>query len=157
MHTRPGPIPPWNEVLRACATGDLNQCAFGMRLRLVTDRHEPRTVGLVLSSGRRSVDLNPVYVCTCGAFALGTRSAVAIDDVSTANGATRFVDVLISAMKQVRAELAPAAEPHLRTIGAELHGGLLRKLAIHATRWNLPPYALLGRTRARPAECWHRA
>lgn len=153
---RPSPTPPWNEVLRACASGDLNQCAFGMRLRLTTDRHEPRTVGLVLSSGRRSLDLDPVYVCTCGGFVLGARSAVAIDDVSTANGATRFVDVLLVAMRQVRPELATAADPHLRTIGAELHASLLRRLAIHATRWNLPPYALLGRTRARPAECWHR-
>lgn len=154
MH-RSSPTPPWNEVLRACATGDLNQCAFGMRLRLTTDRHEPRTVGLVLSSGRRSVDLDPVYVCTCGALVLGTRSAVAIDDVSTMNGGARLVDVLLVAMRHVRPELASAADPHLRTIGAELHAGLLRKLAVHATRWNLPPYALLGRTRARPAECWH--
>lgn len=153
---RPSPTPPWNEVLRACATGELNQSAFGMRLRLTTDRHEPRTVSLVLSSGRRSVDLDPVYVCTCGGFVLGTRNAVAIDDVSTTNGATRFVDVLLVAMRRVRPELATAADPLLRTIGGELHAGLLRKLAIHATRWNLPPYALLGRTRARPAECWHR-
>lgn len=108
---RPSPTPPWNEVLRACAAGELNQSAFGIRLRLTTDRHEPRTVGLVLSSGRRSIDLDPMYVCICGAFALGKRGAVAIDDVSTANGATRFVDLLVIAMRQVRPELVKAADP----------------------------------------------
>lgn len=157
MHPRPCPTnPPWNEVLRACASGEIHQCAFGLQLRLTTDRHEPRTVGLVLSSGRRSVELGSIYVCTCGGFVLGARSAAAIDDVSTANGATKFVEALLVAMRQVRPELASAADPHLRTVAAELHAGALRKLAIHATRWNLPPYALLGRTRARPAECWHR-
>ena len=88
---------------------------------------------------------------------LGTREAIAIDDVSTATGATKFVDVLVAAVRRVRTELAVAADPHLRTIASELHANVLRQLCIHSTRWNLPPYALLGRTRARPAECWHRA
>lgn len=158
MHSRAcPPNPPWNEVLRACASGDLHQCAFGMRLRLRTDRLEPRTVGLVLTSGQRSADLEPVYVCPCGGFALGGRDAVTIDDVSTVTGATKFVDVVVATMRQLRSELTGATEPHLRTIATELHAGLLRQLCIHATRWNLPPYALLGRTRARPAECRHRA
>jgi hypothetical protein len=127
-----------------------------MHLRLGTNRLEPRTVLLVLTSGRRSVDFDPVYVCPCGGFVLGTREAIVIDDVSTATGATKFVDVLVAAMRGVRAELSGATDPHLRTIAAELHASVLRQLCIHATRWNLPPYALLGRTRARPAECWHR-
>jgi hypothetical protein len=114
-------------------------------------------VGLVLSSGRRSVDLEPVYVCPCGGFALGRREAISIADVSTVTGAGKFSDVVVAAMRLVRVELVGASEPQLRTIAAELHGGLLRQLCIHATRWNLPPYALLGRTRARPAECCHQA
>lgn len=158
MPSKPSPpLPPWNEVLRACASGDLHQSAVGMRLRLKTDRHEPRTVGVVLISGQRSVDLEPVYVCPCGGLALGPRDAIAIDDVSTVTGAAKLVDVLVVAMRQARAELTNAADPLLRTIASELHAGLLRQLCIHATRWNLPPYALLGKTRARPAECWHRA
>jgi len=108
-------------------------------------------VGLVLSSGQRSADLESVYVCPCGGFALGGRDAITIDDVSTVTGTTKFVDVVVAAMRQVRSELTGATDPHLRTIATDLHAGLLRQLCIHATRWNLPPYALLGRTRARPA------
>ena len=114
-----------------------------MRLRLRTHRLEPRTVGLVLSSGQRSADLESVYVCPCGGFALGGRDAITIDDVSTVTGTTKFVDVVVAAMRQVRSELTGPTDPHLRTIATDLHAGLLRQLCIHATRWNLPPYAAL--------------
>lgn len=147
---------PWSEVLRACAANELHPCVFGMSVRLGTDRLEPRDVRLVLESAKRSVDLDPVYACPCGAFALGTRNAVLVEDIATSTGAAKMTAALAIAMKQARVELNTASEPHLRTVAAELHANLLRRLCIHATRWNLPPYATLGRTRARPAECWHR-
>jgi hypothetical protein len=122
----------------------------------MTDRLEPRTVGLVLESGKRSVDLEAAYICPCGAFSLGHEGAVTIDDLATATGAVRFIDLATIALRGLRSELQAAADPHLRTVATELHGDLQRRLAVHATRWNLPPYATLGRTRARPAKCWHR-
>jgi hypothetical protein len=150
------PTPPWNEVLRACQVGDLDPCVFGAHIRLVTDRLEPRTVGLVLESGKRSADLAPTYVCTCGAIVLGGEGAIVIEDLATVTGAVRFVDVVLAALRQLRSELRPASEAQLRTVGSEIHADLMRRLCVHATRWNLPPYALLGKTRARPAKCWHR-
>jgi hypothetical protein len=150
------PPPPWNEVLRACAAGELHQSAFGFRVVLTTHRLEPRNVGVVLSSGRRSTAVGSVYVCPCGAFVLGERDSVVVDDLATANGASRFLELLLPSIRELRSELAPAAASHLRTIGAELHAQIVLAVAVHATRWNLPPYALLGRTRARPSECWHR-
>ena len=149
-------VPPWNEVLRACTTGELNPCAFGMRVCLRRDRHEPRTVGLILNSGKRSSDLEPVYVCPCGAFALGDPGSLVIDDISTTTGAATCVDRLAVSMLQLRVELASAPSPVLRTVAVEIHADLVRQLAVHATRWNIPPFALLGRTRARPAQCVHR-
>lgn len=157
MRSPPGlPPPPWNEILRACAAGELHQSAFGLRVMLTTQRLEPRNVAVVISSGRRSTSLGPVYICPCGAFAFGEREALVVDDFLTANGATKLLDVLLVGIRQLRPELADAATPHLRTIGAELHAQIVMAVAVHATRWNLPPYALLGRTRARPADCWHR-
>ena len=150
------PTPPWSEVLRACRDGELDPFVFGARIRLVTNRLEPRTIGLVLESGKRSADLLPAYVCECGAFALGHEGGVSIEDLATATGAVRFVDVVLAALRQLRPELKPASDAHLRTVGAEIHADLMRRLCVHATRWNLPPYALLGKTRARPAKCWHR-
>jgi len=147
---------PWNEVLRACATGDLHACSFGMRICLRRDRHEPRHVGLVLNSGRRSLDIKPVYVCPCGALVLGEPNERVIDDISTETGAALCVDGLIGSMRQLRAELAAVAASVLRAVAVEIHADLVRQLAVHATRWNIPPYAVLGRTRARPAECVHR-
>jgi hypothetical protein len=81
-------------VLRACASGDLHPSVFGVRVRLVTDRLEPRVVGLVLQSEKRSVDLEPAYVCSCGAFALAGEGAVTVDDLATTTGAVRFIDVV---------------------------------------------------------------
>lgn len=80
-----------------------------------------------------------------------------IDDISTVTGVTKFIDILVGTMREARPELLSASDSHLRTIAAEIHATTLRQLCIHATRWNLPPYALLGKTRARPADCWHRA
>lgn len=147
---------PWNEVLRSCTTGELDPCAFSMRVCLRRDRHEPRTVGLILNSGRRSVDLEPVYACLCGAFAVGQPGSLVIDDISTATGAATFVDRLVGSMRQLRVELEHAPTPVLRAVAVEIHADLVRQLAVHATRWNIPPFALLGRTRARPAQCVHR-
>jgi hypothetical protein len=127
-----------------------------MRVYLRRDRHEPRHLGLVLSSGRRSTDLEPIYICPCGAFALGATEAVAIDDISTATGAARCVDGLVGSMREIRAELANAPTAALRAVAIEIHADLVRQLVVHATRWNIPPFALLGRTRARPARCIHR-
>lgn len=88
MHSRTLlPTPPWNEVLRACASGELHPSVFGTRVRLVTDRLEPRVVGIVLESGRRSVDFEPAYICTCGAFALGRENGVTVEDLASATGA----------------------------------------------------------------------
>lgn len=156
MRSQPTLPPPWNEVLRACAAGELHQAAFGLRVMLTTHRLEPRNVGVVLSSGRRSTPLGSVYLCPCGAFVLGARESVVVDDFTTANGASRLLDVLLGVIRELRPELTDAANAHLRTIGSELHAQIVLAVAVHATRWNLPPYALLGRTRARPAECWHR-
>lgn len=147
---------PWNEVLRACSSGELHPCVFGMRVCLRRDRHEPRNLGLALNSGRRSVDLKPVYVCTCGAFVLGEPGTIVIDDISTITGAATCVDGLVGSMREVRVELKDAPTAALRTVAVEVHADLVRQIAIHSTRWNLPPYATLGRTRARPATCVHR-
>jgi len=153
MHPIASPVgAPWNEVLRACAAGDLDPCVFGMRVSLHRDRHETRNVGLVLTSGPRSHDLEPAYVCPCGAFALGEPGSLLIEDISTATGA----DGLVGSMRKLRVELAPAPASVLRTVAVEIHADLVRRLAVHATRWNIPPFALLGRTRARPAPCVHR-
>jgi len=128
---------------------------LGVRIAFITDRHEPRTVRLVLESGKRSFDLPPVYVCPCGALALGGDGTMQVDDLATTTGAAYFVDLLVGALRSVRPELTTAAEAHLRTVATELHADTVRRLGVHATRWNLPPYALLGRARARPAKCWH--
>jgi|HubBroStandDraft_1064217.scaffolds.fasta_scaffold151553_2 hypothetical protein len=157
MHSHVSPPgAPWNEVLRACVAGDLHWCVFGMHVCLKRDRHEPRNVGLVLNSGRRSLDIQPVYICSCGAFVLGEPSARIIDDISTETGAAVGVDSLAGSMRQLRVELAQVPAPLLRTVAMEIHVDLVRQLAVHATRWNIPPYAVLGRTRARPARCVHR-
>lgn len=158
MHPKTHPsTPPWNEVLRAAATDQLHQSVFAFRFKLATDRLEPRTVAVLLVSGLRSTEFEPMFICPCGGIAQGRSGQVKIDDVSTSTGAAKFIDSLIGAMRSVRAELKDAADPLLRTVASELHANLLRQLCVHATRWNLPPYARLGRSRARPAECWHRA
>lgn len=154
MHTRPVP-PPWNEVLRSCASRELPVCAFGAHVDLVVDRHEPRAVGLILRSGERSLDLEPAFVCPCGAMALGRDGVMTIDDLAGTTGAARYVDVLVSSLRTARTELASVTEPLLRTVATGIHAELLCKLAVHATRWNLPPYDSLGRTRAKPTKCWH--
>jgi hypothetical protein len=157
MHPNVSPSgAPWNEVLRASVSGDLHWCVFGMRVCLKRDRHEPRNVGLALNSGRRSLDIQPVYICPCGAFVLGEPSERIIDNISTETGAAVCLDSLAGSMRQLRVELAQVAAPLLRTVAMEIHADLVRQLAVHATRWNIPPFALLGRTRARPAECLHR-
>jgi hypothetical protein len=97
----------------------------------------------------------PVHVCLCGAFTLGQEGAITVADLATATGAIKFVDLVTAALRTLRVELQPAADAHLRTVATELHGDLVCRLAVHATRWNLPPYARLGRTRARPTKCWH--
>jgi hypothetical protein len=147
---------PWSEVIRACAAGEIHQCAFGMRIILKRDRHEPRNLGLEINSGRRTIDIDPVYVCTCGAFVLGTRDQVIIDDIASITGAANFVDRLVPRMREVREELKESPPNPMHAIAIEIHADLVRQVLIHATRWNLPPFQLLGRTRARPAKCVHR-
>lgn len=154
MHPRANP-PPWNEVLRACASRELNPCAFGAHVDLVTDRLEPRTVALILRSGEHSLDLTPAYACPCGAMVLGREGAAIIDDLATATGAASHVEMLVVALRSLRRELAQASDAVLRTVATEMHAALVCKLCVHVTRWNLPPYDSLGRTRARPAKCWH--
>lgn len=157
MHSRPAPsAAPWNEVLRACASAELHACIFSMHVKITCHRLEPREVSVVLVSGQRSLDLEPVYACPCGGFAQGRSGSITVADISTATGAATFVDGLAEIMKTLRVELQGAASLHLRAMATVLHGDLLRQLAIHASRWNLPPYAHLGKTRARPAPCWHR-
>ena len=81
-------------------------------------------MGLILSSGRRSADLEPVYVCPCGGFALGGRSTVTIDDVSTVTGETKFVDVVVAAMRHIWRDSWGARLEHL------LFNGILALQAI---------------------------
>jgi hypothetical protein len=151
----PPSTPPWNEVLRACTVLELHRAAFSMTLKLMVDRHEPREVLVTLVSGHQSVALEPVHVCTCSAFVYGRRARVVVDDVSTVTGAARMVDVLVGHMRAVRPELGDAPERLLRPIATTLHGTLVTKVAAEACSWNLPPYAVLGKTRARPEQCWH--
>lgn len=138
MHPRPIP-PPWNEVLRACSSRELHPCAFGAHVDLVTDRLEPRQVGLTLRSGERSLDLAPAYACPCGALVLGREGSVDIDDLATTTGVATHVEVLMKAMRTLRSELAKAPDGALRTIATEIHFSLLCKLGVHVTRRNLPP------------------
>ncbi len=149
--------PPWNEVLRAYATGDLHPSSFSTRVVLTTDRFEPRTIALHLEGGKRTVQLLPAFICPCGAIAYGggESSSVIIDDLATSTGASKFIDILVTSMKQLRPELQTALDAHLRTVAGVIHAELMRRLCVQATRWNLPPYAKLGRSRARPAKCCH--
>lgn len=154
MHPRQNP--PWSELLRECAAGNLPPAAFAMKTVLKTDRLEARTVGVTLVGGANSVQLPPVFACPCGLFAVGEPGAAPmIDDLASPSGAPKVVDLLVAAMRQLRPELRRAPEALLRTVATNRHAQLVEQLAVHATRWNLPPYASMGRSRARPAKCLH--
>jgi hypothetical protein len=149
-------IPPWSELLRACSAGKLNQCLFGMQMKLKARKEDPRTVDLMLLSGNESLHLPSAFVCLCGAFLLGARSEIAIDDLATSTGARRAAELLCGAMRKLRPTLENAPDAMLRTVAGQLHADLVKQLAVHACKWNLPPYSLLGRSHAKPSECWHR-
>ena len=150
-------IPPWSELLRACSAGRLDQSAFGIHVKLVARKSDPRQVTLALRSGHKTLALPDAYLCPCGAFALGVQDDLKIDDLSTLTGGRRATEVLLDGMRQLRPVLSTAPDAMLRTVGNLLHADMVRQLVVHACKWNLPPFALLGRSRAPAAACWHRA
>jgi hypothetical protein len=151
-------IPPWAELLRAVAAKRIDQCCVGMKVKLIINRLEPRQAALSLLAGDDSIQLPGGYLCPCGAFVLGAPGQMVVDDITTSTGSVRTVGLLIASMRQIRPALVSAPDALLRTIAVQLYGDMARQLAIQTLKWNLVPYALLGKARARPpAECWHRA
>lgn len=150
-------LPPWSEVLRAISDKRISQCCVGMHLKVKVHRLDPRHAEMSLLGGNDSTPLPNAYVCICGAITLGASGAIEVDDIATATGAVRTIELLLRAIRQLRPALAVAPDALLRTVANQIHADMTRQLAIQALKWNLPPYALLGRVRARPAECWHRS